>query len=256
MGRRLGQHWLVDRAAAAFIVDSMALRPDEQVLEIGGGRGALTEHLVSRGGRRLVVELDDDCAAGLSARFGDALELVHRDVLDVRLAELGGGPWAVVGNLPYYATSPILLWLCEQAALVSRAVVMMQAEVADRVLAAPGTKDRGRLSVAVQYRFRGRRVLQVKPGSFAPPPAVNSTVIELVALPAPAVSVPDESRFFAVVEGGFRHRRKTIATALASSLAPRAEAEAALAAANIDPKRRAETLSLAEWAALAKGLTP
>ncbi|MBI5833897.1 MAG: ribosomal RNA small subunit methyltransferase A [Armatimonadetes bacterium] len=255
MGRRLGQHWLADRAVAERIVESLALRADESVVEIGGGRGALTEHLATRGRRRVVIELDDDCADGLTRRFGEAIEVQRGDVLGVRLAELGPGPWAIVGNLPYYATSPILLWLCAQSALISRAVVMMQAEVAERVLAPPASRERGRLSVALQYRFRGRRVLQVAPGSFAPPPAVNSTVIELVARPEPAVVVADEKRFFAVVEAGFRHRRKTLSTALSSTVGERAVVDAALAAAEVDPKRRAETLTMAEWAAVAEGLT-
>jgi len=255
MGRRLGQHWLADRAVAQHIVDALAVTPDESVVEIGGGRGALTEHLVNRGARRVVVELDDECADGLTARFGDAIEVVHRDVLAVCLAELGDGPFALVGNLPYYATSPILLWLCEQRERISRAVVMMQAEVADRVLAAPDTSERGRLSVAVQYRFRGKRLLAVKPGSFVPPPAVNSTVIELTALAEPPVVVADDRRFFSVVELGFRHRRKTLATALTSGLGDRRQVEAALAAADVDPRRRAQTLTLAEWAAVAKGLS-
>jgi 16S rRNA (adenine1518-N6/adenine1519-N6)-dimethyltransferase len=254
VGRRLGQHWLCDRAVAAQIIDLLRPAPDDGILEIGGGRGALTEHLASRGSRRVVVELDRGLAAGLRMRFAPGIEVLAADVLHLSLAELDPERrWLVVGNLPYYATSPILLWLCQQWRQVERALVMMQLEVAQRLTAEPGGRDYGRLSVAVAYRAAARVVLKVKPGSFVPPPAVQSAVVRLDFYRQPPVAVGSQPRFEALVEAGFRFRRKTLATALTMAGAgPRAAVEGWLAATGIDPRRRAETLELAEWAALSR----
>jgi 16S rRNA (adenine1518-N6/adenine1519-N6)-dimethyltransferase len=250
--RRLGQHFLRDRDVAARIAELLAIEPGESVLEIGGGRGALTEHLVGRGARLAVAELDDALADRLEARFGAAVEVLRGDVLDLSLAALGGDErWVVAGNLPYYATSPIVAWLCEQWRHVARAALMMQLEVAERLVAPPGSRVIGRMSVLVQLRATARIVLRVQPGSFLPPPNVQSAVVRFDFHQQPAADVGDEGAFFSLVEQGFRHRRKTLAAALTMTGAgTRGEVDGWLAAAEVDGRRRAETLELAEWARL------
>lgn len=252
MGRRLGQHFLTDSGIAEAIVAAARIEPDDCVLEIGGGPGALTQHLLDSGARRVVVELDDALAANLARRWQGRIEVVNADVLTLRLAELGAGRrWVVLGNLPYYATSPILLWLAEQWRDVARAVVMIQKEVAQRVSAQPGGRDWGRLSVALALRAYAQSVLDVPPESFRPPPKVDSAVLRLTFRESPAVAVANEARFFDLVEFGFRHRRKTLGSALALGLAiSRERVEELLAAAGVDSRRRAESLELADWAAL------
>ena len=254
MGRRLGQHFLHDASVAQRIVQLAAIGPDDQVLEIGGGRGALTEHLAELGARRVVVELDDALADLLATRYGARIELVRADVLDVALADLGGARrWVVLGNLPYYATSPILLWLCRQWRCVDRALVMMQAEVAQRLTAVPRTKEYGRLTLATALRARAATVLRVKPGSFSPPPAVLSAVVRLAFRAEPAEDVGDDARFEGLVAAGFRYRRKTVAAAMALGLpASLAMADGWLTAAGIAARARAEDLTLADWARLAR----
>lgn len=249
MGERLGQHFLHDPRIAARIADAVAGEP--AVLEVGGGRGALTEHLAGRVGRLVVVELDRGLAAGLERRFGESAEVVQADVLDLSLSELGAGPWVVVGNLPYYCTSDILIWLCEQTGQVGRAVLMLQDEVVDRLLAAPGGKAYGRLTCRVRYHAEVRRLFRVGSRCFDPPPKVLSAVVELTFRPAPAVAPRDPERMFALIEHGFRWRRKALATVLKRWLPGGAEVSyRALASAGIDPLRRAETLDLGEFALL------
>ncbi len=249
MGRRLGQHFLADESVARRIV--AALEPgDEPVLEIGGGRGALTRHLAGCGDLT-VVELDDRLAAGLRARYPAATVLTD-DVLNLDLGALRpGARWAVVGNLPYYRTTAILTWLVSQHRAVARAVVMVQREVAERMAAPPGGRDYGRLSVMIQYRCAAEMVLRVPPGSFRPPPRVDSAVVRLDVRDRPPVEVADERRFFDLVEHGFRWRRKSLGNVLRRWREWTAEqAEQALSAAGIEPSRRAETLGLEDFARL------
>ncbi|NUP98542.1 MAG: hypothetical protein HUU35_01670, partial [Armatimonadetes bacterium] len=152
MGRRLGQHFLADYRTAQKIAAAASIGPDDLVLEIGGGRGALTEHLVGQGARLVVAELDEALADGLTERFGPAAQVESGDILQLDLDSLGTPrPWVVVGNLPYYLTSEIILWLCAHRRSIDRALIMVQAEVAERLAAEPGTEAWGRLSVLVQY---------------------------------------------------------------------------------------------------------
>ncbi|MCC7490728.1 MAG: ribosomal RNA small subunit methyltransferase A [Fimbriimonadaceae bacterium] len=252
MGRRLGQHFLHDPQIAARIVAAAELTPQQRCLEIGPGPGALTSGLLASGAAVTAIELDHALAAALTARADPRLTVIERDVLGVRLDQLGDGPWVVVGNLPYYITSPILLWLCAQWRQVGHAVLMLQAELADRLLAAPGGKEYGRLTVAVGYRAVVRRVCRVPAGAFRPPPRVQSAVVRLDFRPQPAVSVVSESHFERLVEAGFRWRRKTLGAVLRGWLGcDAATATTLLAAAAIDPQRRAETLDLVEFGRLA-----
>lgn len=252
MGRRLGQHFLADRQVAQRIAEAAEIQADDQVFEVGGGRGALTEHLVGLGRRLVVAELDEPLADGLEERFGPALTVLRGDAAGVDLAALGGGaPWVVAGNLPYYHTSALLLWLVSQWHHVKHAVVMIQAEVAERLASSAGESAYGRLTVALGYRARCDLLFRVQPECFRPPPKVVSAVVRITFRDAPAVEVQDEQLFFSVVEHGFRWRRKTLATVLRHWRGTkRDEAEALLQAAGIDPQRRAETLDLAEFARL------
>ncbi len=256
MSRRLGQHWLANAETTARIVRALAVRPAESILEIGGGRGALTEHLVQTDANLTVVELDEACAEILDDRFGQRIELVQADILEVQLSTLGPGPWAVVGNLPYEATAPIMLWLSAHAPVLSRAVVMIQREVAQRLVAPPGNAARGRLTVTMELDFQVARLFDVPPRDFRPPPKVDSTVIGLVPHIAAPVAEEERAWLLKVVECAFRYRRKTLVRALSSELATRDEVEAALAAAEIEPTLRPESLSLAQWAKLSAVLQP
>ncbi len=252
MPPRLGQHFLADASIARRIADAVGRQP--LVLEIGGGTGALTRRLVPLASRLVVIELDRNLAARLASDAAPPLEVIQGDVRELRLSDLGGGPWAVAGNIPYALTSEIVVWLCEQWREVTQAVLMVQAEVAERLAAPPGRKAYGRLSVLVQYRAVVERLLDVPAAAFRPPPKVDSTVVRLT-FREPPVAVADEARFFALVEHGFRWRRKALRSVLRQWRGwTAAQAEAALAAAGIDPQRRAETLDLAEFAALAAAL--
>lgn len=252
MPPRLGQHFLADPSIARRIAQAVGEQP--RLLEIGGGTGALTRQLIPLAGRLVVVELDRNLAARLASDPAPSLEVIQGDVRDLRLGDLGGGPWAVAGNIPYALTSDIVVWLCEQWREVTQAVLMVQAEVAERLAAPPGGKAYGRLSVLVRYRATVERLLEVPPSAFRPPPKVTSNVVRLT-FREPPVTVADEARFFALVEHGFRWRRKTLRSVLRQWRGwTAAQAEAALSAAGIDPQRRAETLDLAEFAALAEAV--
>lgn len=244
---------MIDDAVAARIVDLAAVRAHEAVLEIGGGHGELTRHLAGRGARTVCVEIDPRLAAVLAERYA-TVEVRSESIVDLSCAALGPGPWVVVGNLPYYLTSEILLWLCRQRGVVDRAIVMVQKEVAERLAARPGARSYGRLTVAVAYHAEVEVLFGVEPTSFRPPPQIDSAVVRLRLREQPPVVVADEQRLFALVEHGFRWRRKTLANVLARWLGGRDTAEAALCAAGIDGGRRAETLSLEEFAALAERL--
>jgi 16S rRNA (adenine1518-N6/adenine1519-N6)-dimethyltransferase len=257
MPRRLGQHFLTNTAVAERIAEAVPATATDLLLEIGGGRGALTSHLVGRAQRLVVVELDPPHAATLQTRYGSQAEILQQDVLELDLATLDPDTrWLVAGNLPYYVTSPILIWLCRQWRQVREAVVMVQYEVAERLAAGAGESEYGRLSIAVQYVAEVELLFAVEPDSFRPPPKVRSAVVRLTFRDRPAVDVPDEAHFFQVVEHGFRWRRKTLGTVLRRSLSiDTATATAVLDEAGVDAQRRAETLAMPEFAALAAAIT-
>lgn len=263
--RGLGQHFLVDGRVVEAIVRAVEAAPGTPVLEIGPGLGALTRALVAAGARVVAVELDRGLAALLRqvlppAGAPGSLEVVEGDILreDVgRLLRerLGAGEGArVAANLPYYITTPVLFRLLEPDLPLERLVVMVQKEVADRILAPPGTRAYGALSVAVRYHTEPSLVARVPPGAFWPPPAVSSAVLLLRVRPVPPVDAP-RAALFRVVRAAFGQRRKTLANALAAGLgAGRGAIEEALAAAGVDGSRRGETLSLEEYAAVARTL--
>lgn len=235
-------------------MDLVAPGPRDVVVEIGPGEGALTGELARRAGRLIALEVDPALVARLRARFPEAevLEADARTWDYGMLARPPGGRALVVGNLPYSVGKPILLALVQARTAIDEMALMLQREVAERVAAVPGGKVYGSLSVLTQIYCDVRVALRVPPGAFRPPPAVESAVLHLRVRAHPAVPLRDERRFHAVVRAAFGQRRKTLANALAAGLGlPVAAVRAAASGAGIAPDRRAETLTIREFAELA-----
>jgi len=244
--KRFGQHFLTDRHYLGRIVAAIDPRAGDAMVEIGPGTGLLTEELARHVERLHVVEIDRDLAAGLRARFAAERVTVHEgDVLEFDFARLPA-PLRVVGNLPYNVSSPILFRMAGIADRLADCTFLLQREVVDRMVAAPGTADYGRLSVMLQYRFLMAKALDVPPGAFTPPPKVDSAVVRMRPLGAERPRAQDEALFAAIVGAGFSQRRKTLRNAARGQVP-----EAAYARAGIDAARRGETLSVAEFIALA-----
>jgi len=255
-----GQNFLGDEAALDDIARLAVEREGERVVELGAGLGHLTARLVARGGRVVAVERDRDMARVLRGELGDSVEIVEADAARLDYAALAAGSptatprIAVVGNLPYHLTSPILFSLLDQAAWISRAVLLVQREVAERLAAEPGTKDWGLVSVLLQREADVSIERIVPPGAFVPPPRVESAVVRAAFRP-PHEPISDPARFRRMVKAGFAQRRKTLSNALrAARVAGPEGPAAALARAGIDGGRRGETLTVAEWAALERAL--
>jgi 16S rRNA (adenine1518-N6/adenine1519-N6)-dimethyltransferase len=253
--RSWGQNFLGDEEILDHIARLASPAAGERVVELGSGLGHLTARLVARGAKVIAVERDRDMARVLRGELGAAVEILEADAARLDYAPLAaGGRVAVVGNLPYHLTSPILFSLLDQVASVSRAVFLLQREVAERLAAAPGTKDWGLLSVLLQREADVSIERVVPPGAFLPPPKVESAVLRASFRPS-RDAVRDPARFRALVKAGFAQRRKTLANALrAARVVEDAALAAALAAAGVDPARRGETLTVAEWAALERAL--
>ncbi len=255
--KSLGQNWLVDEAALVRIADSAELGREDTVLEIGPGLGALTRHLAERAGRVVAVELDATLIPPLRRVLADYSNviLIQGDILQYPPERLGlGGKYKVVANPPYYITSAVIRHLLEAAARPSLIVLTVQLEVAQRLTAASGKLSL--LAVSVQFYGRPAIVARLKAGSFYPAPQVDSAVVRIEPYERPAVEVEDRDWFFAIVKAGFSQKRKQLHNALASGLArPQPEIAAALERAGIDGRRRAETLSLEEWAVLSRALS-
>lgn len=256
--KRFGQHFLCDASVVRRIVDAVHAEPAPAVLEIGPGLGALTESLVAAGGPLYLVELDRDLAARLREQYADVahVRVVEGDVLEVPLDDLVAEPTAtVVGNLPYNVSTPILFRLLELRARFPRAIVMLQREVALRIAASPGGREWGVLSVSLQTHARVRVLFRVKPGSFMPPPKVDSAVVELTWSPTPRVDIGDDPALHAaVVRAAFGQRRKMLHNALQTLACSSPAIDAALAEAGIDPRARAETLDLGAFARLTRAI--
>jgi 16S rRNA (adenine1518-N6/adenine1519-N6)-dimethyltransferase len=252
--RALGQHFLRDPRIARAVVDLIAPTPADLVLEIGPGEGALTGELAARAGRVVALEVDPALVTRLRDRF-PAVEVVEADARtwDYAAAERPeGGRVLVAANLPYSVGKPILMALVRARTAIDEMALMLQREVAERVAAPPGGKTYGSLSVLTQVSCDVRVAFRVPPGAFRPPPKVESAVLHLRVLDVPRVPVPDEARFRAVVRAAFAQRRKTLANALSAGFGLSSDrVRAALAAVGIDPTRRAETVTIPEFAALA-----
>lgn len=252
----LGQNFLLDETVLDHIVAAAHLSLEDIVVEIGPGLGVLTARLLEHAGHVVAVELDDKLVEILRDRFAGEgrLHLVHGDILQVdvpqTIRDLLSPPeplhYKVVANLPYAITSPAIRHLLESAPPPDRIVLLVQREVAERIAASPG--DMNLLAVRVQLYGRPRIVARVPAGAFYPRPKVESAVLEIVPHSTPPVQVEDLSCFLRLVEAGFHQPRKQLRNALAAGLGlPKQEVERLLEAAGIDPRRRAETLSLQEW---------
>lgn len=215
----LGQHFLKHPSLARKIVAGLGLEEGDTVVEIGCGTGALTGNLVGQSCRYVGVEVDAHLCSQLRRRFsGPGIEFLNRDILTLDLGELrkrrAGNGFRVVGNLPYAISSPILQHLARHAAVIDSAVVMVQAEVADRLAAGPGGRDYGVLSLMVQYHFRPEPLFVVPPAAFKPKPKVDSRVVRLLPRPRRALGPEEESLFFGFVKQAFSQRRKTLRNCL------------------------------------------
>jgi len=257
---KLGQNFLVDAQAAERMVAALGDVAAQTVVEIGPGRGAITEMLAARARHVLAIELDRNLTADLRARFGaePRITVVEQDVLQFDFAGAAaraGQRLRVAGNLPYYITSPILLKLAASHASLELAVLMVQREVADRVTAAPGSRDYGALSATVQMYGPVERLFTLPPSAFSPRPQVHSTVFRWRFAPRFAELGVEETGFLRLLRTVFAQKRKTLANNLrAAGIRPEVAA-AALERAGIEPKIRAEALNLEALAALFGGLT-
>ncbi|MBN1565780.1 MAG: 16S rRNA (adenine(1518)-N(6)/adenine(1519)-N(6))-dimethyltransferase RsmA [Anaerolineae bacterium] len=256
--KSLGQNFLHDPHTLDKIVASADLTPDTTVLEIGPGTGNLTAVLADHAARVIAVELDDRLVPILRQRFAQQapVEIVHGDILEIDLGDRLGTmaqpkPYTVVANVPYYITSAIMRHVFEKLPRPQRMVLTMQREVAERLIAEPG--DMSLLAVSVQFYGQPQIVMRLSPAVFWPRPDVDSAVVRIDVYDTPPVDVPNEALFFRVVRAGFSQKRKQLRNAISNGLhVAKTQAGDLLTQAGIDPQRRAETLTLAEWAALAR----
>ena len=251
--KSLGQHFLIDTSVLQTIVEAAELSPEDTVVEVGPGLGMLTVELARNAGNVIAVELDTNLASLLKRRLGSLtnLHVINADILKVNPAQLLGGKnkYKVVANLPYYITSPVLRYFVEASTKPSLMVMMVQKEVGEAIVAGPG--DMSLLAVSLQVYSKPRIISHVPAQSFYPQPKVVSVILRFDVLPEAAVKVADMNSFFEVVRCGFSSPRKQLHNSLAHGLGVKpAEVVLLLEQANIDVKRRAETLSLEEWAKL------
>jgi 16S rRNA (adenine1518-N6/adenine1519-N6)-dimethyltransferase len=255
--KSLGQHFLNDRRILQRIVDALELTGEETVVEIGPGRGSLTELLLPSARRLVLIEYDRALAAQLRDRYAGtaSVTVVEADVLEVNLSEVARGPYHLVGNVPYYITTPILFHALE-APRPNRAVYLVQREVAERIVAAPGSDDYGALSVNIQSVANATLLFRVAPGSFVPPPKVESAVIRIDPRPDPIVASDEETIFRRFVRDAFGMRRKQMRRVLREVLEVDADRSTALlVSAAIDPAARPETLSPEDFARVVRAAT-
>ncbi|MBA7606353.1 Ribosomal RNA small subunit methyltransferase A [subsurface metagenome] len=251
--KRLGQRFLIDGDVLQRILSAAELSADDIVLEVGPGLGILTRELAQRARRVIAIELDDKLANFLKQElvsFPNVM-IINEDILKIEPATLLARPerYKVVANLPYYITSPVLRHFLEATLKPNLMVVMVQKEVAEAIVAGPG--KRSLLSISVQFYGRPTIIGKVPANSFYPAPEVDSAILRIDLYPKPAVAVDDTEGFFGTVRAGFASPRKQLANSLAQGLGwPKADVLSVLAEASIAPQRRAETLTLEEWAQL------
>lgn len=253
--KSLGQNFIYDENVLARITAAANLQPADNVLEIGPGLGSLTRHLAQAAGRVVAVELDDRLLPILQEELADLpnVEIVHADILNVDPADwFGDTPYKVVANVPYYITGAILRHLLGGRSKPTMMVMTVQKEVAERLTAEPG--EMSLLAVSVQFYGRPTIVEEIKAGAFWPRPEVDSAVVRIDLQDRPALSVANEEGFFRVVKAGFSQKRKQLQNNLRGLGYSQEVIGQALAEAGVDGRRRAETLSLAEWTALHQSL--
>lgn len=263
--KKLGQHFLTDRRIIDRIIEALDPKRDETIIEIGPGRGALTSQLVEKAGRVVAVEFDKNLNSLLLERFraNENFKLMQSDALVTDLCSgiLPAKQARVVANLPYNISTAILQRLIAQRSCLQEMVLMLQREVVDRITAPAGSTDRGYLSVFVEAYCEPEKLFDVPPGSFRPAPKVWSSVIRLGLRPHLSVAVKDEDLLWQIVSAGFAHRRKTILNNLRSApptlqgpIKANGGASLVLSQAEVDLRRRAETLTLEEWARIAHSI--
>jgi 16S rRNA (adenine1518-N6/adenine1519-N6)-dimethyltransferase len=263
MRRSLGQHFLIHRRAIQRILQALELSGSENVLEIGPGKGALTGSLARRAGRLLLVEKDPFLAEVVQQHFSseDSVEILTADFLELPFEEITtrlGREFRVVSNLPYQAATAILQRLLLNVSPGTRLVLMFQKEVGDRLLAGPGTKDYGSLSIFTQVLAKGKVLFEITPMAFRPPPQVDSVVVKLKVRDQPLVAMEELPKFESLTRAGFAHRRKMLRQNLKTCFTGEtAEAiEQRLKAVGASPGARAEELSVEQWVELYKGWKP
>ena len=264
--KSLGQNFIIDSNILTNIVHTAGLNKQTNVVEVGPGIGALTEHLARSSKEVIAFEIDDRLLPVLDDTLSpyDNVTIINKDVLQANLKEILSGkvdlaePLMVVANLPYYITTPIIMYFLESAIRIDALVIMMQKEVAERVTSTPGSKAYGSLSIAVQYYMDAEISFIVPKTVFVPQPNVDSAIIKLTRRETPAVEVIDEKVFFEVTRAAFVQRRKTLWNNLIGRYGKndlvKEKLIEALDYAEIDPKRRGETLSLTEFGKLADGI--
>ena len=259
LSKSLGQNFLTDKNIIDRIVESAGIGPEDLVIEIGPGIGVITREAAEYAKKVVAVEIDSNLIPILEETLGDCdnVEVVNRDILktdvneNIRNCGENFSGVKVIGNLPYYITTPIIMKLLEDGVNADSITIMMQKEVADRIKAAPGTKAYGALSVAVQYYCTVEAVVNVPKDVFVPQPKVDSTVLRLRIMEEKSVELADRDVFFSCVKAGFGQRRKTLLNSLMGiENITKEGVRQALEAAGIDPSRRAETLNLEEFARL------
>jgi len=262
--KSLGQNFLIDGNIIDNICDGAEINKNDGIIEVGPGIGTLTQQLCERAGKVVAIELDKNLLPILDKTLNsyDNVEVVHGDVLKVDLNQiikekLDGLNVKVVANLPYYITTPIIMKLLEEQYDIDKIVVMIQKEVAVRMQAAPGNKDYGALSVAVQYYSKPEIIVNVPKNVFMPRPNVDSAVVMLDIYSSPSVEVREPKLFFKAVKAAFGKRRKTLLNALSSSTLgiDKKKIQEILCSCNIDPQRRGETLDINEFANLANAIS-
>lgn len=259
--KAMGQNFLINPSVCPRMADGCGADSSTGVLEIGPGIGVLTKELAKRAKKVVAVELDRRLFPVLEETLAeyDNITLIQGDAMKLNLQaileqEFGDMPVVVCANLPYYITSPLIMRLLEEQLALRSITVMVQKEAADRLCAAVGSRQSGAVTVAVHFYAEPKRLFTVSPGSFLPPPRVDSAVIRMDLLKQPPVTA-DREALFRVVRGGFSQRRKTLCNALAAALAlPKQEVTAAMDACGIAPSARAEQLSLQDFACLANAL--
>jgi len=250
--KKLGQNFLQDEQALRKIVEIADIREQDTVLEIGPGLGGLTRHLARAASQVMAVELDESLFPALQAVLAPYpnVRLIQADILKLRPADLIAAPdYLVVANIPYYITSALLRHLLAESPRPRCLVLTVQEEVAERICAAPG--EMSLLALSVQVYGQAEIAARIPAAAFYPTPSVNSAVVSINIYPEPLIPHPLLDRFFWLAKASFSQKRKTLRNAL-SAIMPRQEAEQLLLTAGIDPMRRAETLSLAEWGILAE----
>ena len=256
--KKFGQNFLIDTHVLEKIISAAGITKNDCVLEIGPGIGTMTQYLAENAGHVVAVEIDRNLIPILKETLADYdnVTVINEDILRVDIKALaeeynGGKPIKVVANLPYYITTPIIMGLFESGVPIDNITVMVQKEVAERMVAEPGHKIYGALSVSVQYYTQPQMLFEISPKCFMPAPEVTSAVVAMDVRQQPPVDLIDEKRFFQVVKAAFQQRRKTFSNALKNTGMSKEQIAQVLEKTGIDGKRRGETLSLQEFADIA-----